>query len=196
MLPAASAGANPQPAIGIGKFQGTITPTTPSGSVKVTSTPPGDRDLPAEQPLRAPPRSSAGRRGRCRPPSARCRWCARRCAPRAAASSSTCAVDDVGEPAQQPGPVGRGDRAPGRQRRPRPGRSPRRCASASSCSTVVTTVLGRRVDRPRAWSSTPRVRTGRCGRAGGHSRSKPRTRSQSVTGGVEGAPARRRPRST
>ena len=41
VLPAASAGANPQPAMGIGKFQGTITPTTPSGSWKVTSTPPG-----------------------------------------------------------------------------------------------------------------------------------------------------------
>ncbi len=40
VLPAASAGAKPQPAIGIGKFQGTITPTTPSGSLKVTSRPP------------------------------------------------------------------------------------------------------------------------------------------------------------
>jgi hypothetical protein len=40
VLPAASAGAIPQPAIGIGKFHGTITPTTPSGSLKVTSTPP------------------------------------------------------------------------------------------------------------------------------------------------------------
>ena len=32
VLPAARAGANPQPAIGIGKFQGTMMPTTPSGS--------------------------------------------------------------------------------------------------------------------------------------------------------------------
>ena len=40
VLPAASAGANPQPAIGIGKFHGTITPTTPRGSRKVTSIPP------------------------------------------------------------------------------------------------------------------------------------------------------------
>ncbi len=32
VLPAASAGANPQPAMVIGKFQGTMTPTTPSGS--------------------------------------------------------------------------------------------------------------------------------------------------------------------
>ena len=41
VLPAASAGAKPQPAIGIGKFHGTITPTTPSGSWNVTSQPPG-----------------------------------------------------------------------------------------------------------------------------------------------------------
>ena len=38
--PAASAGAKPQPAMGIGKFHGTITPTTPMGSWKVMSTPP------------------------------------------------------------------------------------------------------------------------------------------------------------
>ena len=40
MLPAARAGAKAQPAIGIGKFHGTITPTTPSGSWNVMSTPP------------------------------------------------------------------------------------------------------------------------------------------------------------
>ena len=39
VLPAASAGAKPQDGIGIGKFHGTITPTTPSGSWKVTSMP-------------------------------------------------------------------------------------------------------------------------------------------------------------
>jgi hypothetical protein len=32
VLPAASAGPNAQPAIGMGKFHGTMTPTTPSGS--------------------------------------------------------------------------------------------------------------------------------------------------------------------
>ena len=32
VLPAASAGANPQAAIAMGKFHGTMTPTTPSGS--------------------------------------------------------------------------------------------------------------------------------------------------------------------
>ncbi len=40
VLPAASAGASPHDAIGIGKFHGTITPTTPIGSWNVTSTPP------------------------------------------------------------------------------------------------------------------------------------------------------------
>ena len=40
VLPAASAGANPQPAIGIGKFHGTMIPTTPIGSWNVTSMPP------------------------------------------------------------------------------------------------------------------------------------------------------------
>ena len=40
VLPAARAGAKPQAAIGIGKFHGTITPTTPSGSANVTFTPP------------------------------------------------------------------------------------------------------------------------------------------------------------
>ena len=41
VLPAASAGAMPQVMMTIGKFHGTITPTTPSGSLKVTSSPPG-----------------------------------------------------------------------------------------------------------------------------------------------------------
>ena len=40
VLPAASAGANPHPAIGMGKFHGTMIPTTPSGSRNVTSRPP------------------------------------------------------------------------------------------------------------------------------------------------------------
>ena len=40
VLPAASAGARPQDRIGIGKFHGTMRPTTPSGSWKVTSSPP------------------------------------------------------------------------------------------------------------------------------------------------------------
>jgi hypothetical protein len=40
VLPAASAGPKPQAAIGIGKFHGTMIPTTPSGSWNVTSMPP------------------------------------------------------------------------------------------------------------------------------------------------------------
>ena len=39
--PAASAGAMPQDRIGIGKFHGTMSPTTPTGSWKVTFSPPG-----------------------------------------------------------------------------------------------------------------------------------------------------------
>ena len=62
----------------------------------------GHRDLPAEQPLRARPSSSPARRGRCPPPSARCRSCGRRCATSSSASSSMCASTSVGEPAQQP----------------------------------------------------------------------------------------------
>ena len=40
VFPAARAGAMPQAKIGIGKFHGTIRPTTPSGSWKVTFSPP------------------------------------------------------------------------------------------------------------------------------------------------------------
>jgi hypothetical protein len=40
VLPAASAGASFQEAMVSGKFHGTISPTTPSGSRKVRSTPP------------------------------------------------------------------------------------------------------------------------------------------------------------
>ena len=39
--PAASAGAMPQDKMGIGKFHGTMSPTTPTGSWKVTFRPPG-----------------------------------------------------------------------------------------------------------------------------------------------------------
>ena len=40
VFPPARAGPSAQPRIGIGKFQGTMTPTTPSGSWKVTLMPP------------------------------------------------------------------------------------------------------------------------------------------------------------
>ena len=49
MLPAASAGPSFQAAMFIGKFQGTISPTTPIGSRSVKSRPgAGDRDRLAE----------------------------------------------------------------------------------------------------------------------------------------------------
>ena len=41
VLPAARAGAKPHEAMGIGKFHGTITPITPSGSWKVMLRPSG-----------------------------------------------------------------------------------------------------------------------------------------------------------
>ena len=121
VLPAASAGAKPHAAIGIGKFHGTMTPTTPSGSWKVTSRPPGDRNLLAEA---APGGGvvSAARRGRCRPPSARCRSCGRSWPPRARPvargrrrrrrrSGAAAAPDRPGpRPAQAAnGPAGAGD---------------------------------------------------------------------------------------
>ena len=51
-FPAASAGAKPHDAIVIGKFHGVMTPTTPRGSLNVTSSPPSHRNLLAGQPLR------------------------------------------------------------------------------------------------------------------------------------------------
>ena len=53
VLPAASAGAKPQPAIGIGKFQGTMIADHAERLVEGDVDAAGDRDLPAEQPLRA-----------------------------------------------------------------------------------------------------------------------------------------------
>ena len=49
----------------MGKFHGTIRPTTPTGSWKVTLTPPGTGICLPAQALRAPPSSSAGRPVRC-----------------------------------------------------------------------------------------------------------------------------------
>ena len=51
MLPAASAGAKPQAAIGIGKFQGTMMPDDAERLVEGDVDAAGDRDLPAEHPL-------------------------------------------------------------------------------------------------------------------------------------------------
>ena len=52
MLPAASAGANAQPAIGIGKFHGTIDADDAERLAEGDVDAAGHRDLPAEQPLR------------------------------------------------------------------------------------------------------------------------------------------------
>ena len=51
MLPAASAGAKPQPAIGIGKFHGTMIADDAERLLERDVDAAGDRDLPAEQPL-------------------------------------------------------------------------------------------------------------------------------------------------
>ena len=133
----------------------------------------GDRDLPAEQPLGRRRVVVRARRGRCRPPSARCRSCGRRCATSSWASSSMCASTTVGEAAQQPAAVGRARRR-ATSRTPRAARSI--AASVSSqrrrARRSVTTSLGRRVDD---------VVHGRAVASHAHSRSKPRKRSQSVT---------------
>ena len=172
-LPAASAGANPQAAMGIGKFQGAMTPTTPSGSWKVTSMPPGTgicRPLSRSAP---PPRSRAGH-GRCRPPSGRCRRCARPRAPPAAASSSTWASTTAAKR--------RSSRARSAGREGRPGAlGPARArATAASTSSAVgrgdggDDLLGGRVEHVERQRRDVRARSA-------HMRSKARKRSQSVT---------------
>ena len=81
VLPAASAGATFQEAITSGKFQGTISPTTPSGSRNVMSTPPATGIVcPATAP--APRRNSGSTRRPCRSRRARRRRACRRCGPR------------------------------------------------------------------------------------------------------------------
>ena len=111
MLPAASAGANPQPAIGIGKFHGTITPTTPSGSLKVMSTPPATGIC--------RPNSRSGRRGVVGQDVADVAGLPAGVADRVAGVAHLelrelleVGVDLVGEPAQQPAAVGGGDLPP------------------------------------------------------------------------------------
>ena len=76
----------------------------------------GDRDLPAEQPLGRGRVVVEARRGRCRPPSGRCRWCGRRCATSSCGELLEVLVDDVGEAAQQPGPLAGRDGAPAGER--------------------------------------------------------------------------------
>ena len=176
-LPAASAGAKPQPAIGIGKFHGTMTPTTPSGSLKVTSSAVGHRDLAAEQPLRRRRCSRPARPGRCPPPSARCPGCGRRRAPRAAPAPRR----GRPPPRRTGAAAGRGRPGPGAPRPAAPQR-PRSIArsvcSTSTRATVSTSVLGGRVQHVVAGVHA------RCRHR--HSLSNPRKRSQSVTADVEG----------
>ena len=144
-LPAASAGAKPQDAIVIGKFHGTITPTTPSGSWKVTSSPPatgiclpisrsGRRrvvvqhvahvaGLPAALPIGCPELRTSS-----------------------AASSSTCASTTAANARSAAA------RSAGRQRRPRPLRDDRagdRVVDGGDVELLdvgAATCLGRRVD--------------------------------------------------
>lgn len=59
-LPAASAGARPHAAIGMGKFHGAITPMTPRGSRKVTSMPPATGIWRPES-LSTPPAANSSR---------------------------------------------------------------------------------------------------------------------------------------
>ncbi len=77
----------------------------------------------------ARPRSSRARRGRCRPPSARCRWCGRRCAPRA-----------VPAPRSPRRPCPRTRAASGRGRPGRRGATRRTRASAFAIAASVSSV--------------------------------------------------------
>ena len=141
MLPAARAGAKPQAAIGIGKFHGTITPTTPSGSRKVTSSAAGDRDLPAEQPLRRGGVVVQHVADVARLPAG--------VADRVAGVGHLergqvleVGVDGLGEPAQQPGPVA------GRHR------PPRRGARGARPGDRRVGLLGRACRRPTSTTSS------------------------------------------
>ena len=112
VLPAASAGAKPQPAIGIGKFHGTMTPTTPSGSLNVRSTPPATGIW--------RPNSRSGRAAVVGEDVADVAGLPARVAQRVAGAGHleqrellVVGVDDLAEPAQQPRAVGRRHVPPG-----------------------------------------------------------------------------------
>ena len=116
MLPAASAGAKPQPAIGIGKFQGTMTDTTPSGSWKVTSMPPATGICRPKSRSGAPRVVVQAVADVAGLPARVADGVARRCATSSWASSSTCASTTAAKArssrARSPGRDG----APGRER--------------------------------------------------------------------------------
>ena len=137
----------------------------------------GDRDLPAEQPLRRAGVVVQARRGRCRPPSGRCRWCARSCGPRARpaprGASSTTAAKRRSSGARSPGATSRHGRERRRARARWRRRSPRQVGERD----VDDGLLGGRVDdacRCRSWRAR-------------HSLSKPRRSSQSVTAASKAA---------
>jgi hypothetical protein len=81
----------------------------------------------AEAGAPAPRRSSPARRGRCSPPTGRCRACAPSCATSSCASSSTWSSDDVGE-----APAGAGAISPAPRPATRGGPLPRVAMRASS----------------------------------------------------------------
>ena len=173
VLPAASAGATFHEAITSGKFQGTISPTTPSGSRKVMSTPPATGIVSPEQALgragvvaEALDHHRRSRRGRRRS-------ACRRCAPRASPAPPALALERVGEPraaarARSPGATarqageGRLGRARPRRRSPRrrragPRPSPARSPARRPRSRAPTACRARAPPRPATRS--PRLRS-------------------------------------
>ena len=146
VLPAASAGAKPQPAIGIGKFHGTMIADDAERLLEGDVEAAGDRDLPAEEPLgcrRVVAQHVDDVAGL--PPGV---------ADRVAGVGDlergellVVLLDDVGEAAQQQPAVGRG--SPPRQAGRRPRRRAAIAASVSSSADEVDRgddLLGRRVD--------------------------------------------------
>ena len=130
VLPAARAGAKPQPGDRHREVPGHDDADHAERLVERDVDAAGHRDLAAEQPLRARRSSSSGSRGRCRPPSARCPTCGRRCGPRARraprrARRRPSRSDAAAWPARRaPRPPGAEGlvRAPRWPRRSRPGR--------------------------------------------------------------------------
>ncbi|AOR35331.1 hypothetical protein BFF78_33480 [Streptomyces fodineus] len=133
-LPAASAGKEPQAAIGIGKFQGAITPTTPRGSWKVTFQPPGTGIcLPSR---RSAPPAAYSSRSRALPASQRALptvWPASRTSSRASSSmrASTVSAKRRSSRARSAG---------ARAAHPVWARAARTTAAATSCSLAAGTV--------------------------------------------------------
>ena len=138
VLPAARAGREPPAGDGHREVPGHDHPDDAERLLERDVHAAGHRDLLAEQPLRGARVVSPARRGRCPPPSARCRSCDRRCAPRARR------VPRCGRPpARRTAAAGaRGRRArrpPGgecRVARARWRHRPRRAGCAGTCGTT------------------------------------------------------------